>query len=92
MISEGLHGQSLWAVLGGFANQWCNDLTVVSYVLACKEGIWGKVELRVILERAIACFNDDNSLLTLLDVHEWRRTSWTKPLIGTRLVCKPAVQ
>jgi hypothetical protein len=40
----------------------------VRYVLACKEGILGKVELRVILEMAIACFNEDHSLLTLLDV------------------------
>jgi hypothetical protein len=42
----------------------------VRYVLACKEGMLGKDELRVILEMAIACFDDDNSLLTLLNVHD----------------------
>jgi hypothetical protein len=31
-------------------------------------GILGKVELRVIREMAIACFNKDHSLLMLLDV------------------------
>jgi hypothetical protein len=36
--------------------------------LACKEGILGNIELRVILVMAIACFNDDHSLLTPLDV------------------------
>jgi hypothetical protein len=52
----------------------------------------GKVEWRVILEMANACFDDDNSLLTLLDVRDQGRTSRTKPLIGMRFVCEPAVQ
>jgi hypothetical protein len=51
-------------------NRQCNDLTVVKYVLACKDGMLVMVELRVILEMAIACFDDDNSFLTLLDVHD----------------------
>jgi hypothetical protein len=63
-------------------NRQCNDWTVVRYVLACKEGMLGKVELRVIREMAIACFNEDHSLLTLLDVRDRQRTSWTKPLIS----------
>jgi hypothetical protein len=64
----------------------------VSYVLAWKEGMLGKGEWRVILEMANACFDDDNSLLTLLDVRDQGRTSRTKPLIGMRFVCEPAVQ
>jgi hypothetical protein len=33
-------------------------------------GILGKVEVRVILEMAIACFNNDHRLLTRRDLHD----------------------
>jgi hypothetical protein len=55
-------------------------------------GISGKVELRVTRELAIACFNEDHSLLTWLDVRDRQRTLCTKPLISIRFVCKLAEQ